>query len=103
MLLQPAGEQEVAPDVLRNSLIKPLSLPQYLLPGRGVVIRVAPAHLHRAHQGVLPEHVGAEASVHVLTLLQGEAGQAEHEGQDSPCGVAVGGDRERAGESMRAV
>ena len=78
-----------------------MSLPQYLLPGLCVVIGVAPAHLHRSHQGVLPEHVGAEASVHVLTLLQGEAGQAEHEGQDSPCGVAAGRQREREGESMQ--
>ena len=85
-----------------NSLIKPSSLPQYLLPGLGVVIRVAPAHLHRAHQGVLAEHVGAEASVHVLTLLQGEPGQAEHEGQHSACGVAVGRQRERERESSDA-
>jgi len=77
--------------VLRNSHIKSLApVPQYLLPGLRVVIGVAPAHLHRAHQGVLAEHVGPEPPVHVLALLQGEPGQAEHEGQNRTLVGGVG-------------
>lgn len=55
---------------------------QYCLPGVGVIVRVIPAHLHGADQGVLSKHLRAEPTIHVSTFLQREMGQAQHEGED---------------------
>ena len=82
---------------LTSPTVGPRNLLEDLLPGLAVVERVVPAHLHRAHQAVLLEDVGAQLPVHVFTLAEGVLEQTQHEAQYSAWGEA-----QKHGETVMA-
>lgn len=78
-----SGDVSRHPHSFSHSLTHSL---QHFLPDLTVVERVTPAHLHRSHDQVLLEDVWAQRPVEILTLLQRDLQDAQHEAQDRTWG-----------------